>query len=137
MHCNNVLCMTRRNILLGALEAEVMELAWTRGEVTVHDVSARLKETRAYTTVQTTLDRLFRKALLSREKRSHAFVYSPRCDRAGYHRLVMENVLPEPGEAVLTAFVDLAASADPENLRRLEELIEARKRSGKPRKSRR
>lgn len=121
----------RNNVLLGVLEAELMEIVWDRAPVTVHDVRAKLKKDRAYTTVQMTLDRLFRKGLLTREKESHAFVYTPVCDRAGYHRRVMESVLPEPGEAILSAFVDLAASADPENLKRLEELIEARKRSEK------
>lgn len=115
-----------------------MEIVWAADHVTVHEALAKLKRKgRAYTTVQMTLDRLFRKGLLTREKQSHAFVYSARCDRAGYHRRVMESVLPEPGEAMLSAFVDLAASADPENLDRLEELIEARKRADKPRKGRR
>lgn len=129
--------MGKGNIVLGVLEAEVMEIVWAAEHVTVHEARAKLKRRgRAYTTVQMTLDRLFRKGLLTREKQSHAFVYSPRFDRAGYHRLVMEKLLPDPGEAILTAFVDLAASADPENLDRLEELIEARKRAGRPRKGR-
>ena len=126
------------NMLLGALEAEVMEIAWTDQEVTVHDVSARLRKPRAYTTVQTTLERLHRKGLLVRRKESHAFAYAPRIDRIGYASLLMESVLPRPtGEAVLSAFVDLAASADPKNLQRLEELIEARRRLKKPLKGRR
>lgn len=114
-----------------------MEIVWAKAPVTVHEVRGRLKRKRAYTTVQMTLDRLFRKGLLTREKQSHAFVFCARFDRAGYHRLVMESVLPEPGEAMLSAFVDLAASSDPENLERLEELIEARKRSDKRTKGRR
>lgn len=129
--------MSKGNVVLGALEADVMEIVWASEPITVHEVRGKLKKARAYTTVQMTLDRLFRKGLLAREKKSHAFVYSARCDRAGYHRLVMESVLPKPGEAILTAFVDLAASADPDNLERLEALIDARKRSIKPKKGRR
>ena len=58
-----------------------MGIVWTRGAVTVKDVAAHLARQRAYNTVQTTLDRLYRKALLVREKQSHAFVYTPRLDR--------------------------------------------------------
>lgn len=108
-----------------------MEIVWSAGHATVHDALGKLKRARAYTTVQMTLDRLFRKGLLAREKQSHSFVYSARYDRAGYHRLVMESLLPEPGEAILSAFVDIAASADPENLARLEKMIDARKRADK------
>ncbi len=127
-----------RTVLLGALEAEVMDIVWTDGEVTVHDVSARLRRPRAYTTVQTTLERLLKKGILARTKQSHAFVYSPRIERAEYAARVMVNVFPRStGEAVLSAFVDLAASADPKNLERLEALIDARRRSHRPGKGKR
>ncbi len=97
--------MAGRNVLLGALEAEVMEIAWTDHEVTVHDVSARLRNPRSYTTVQTTPERLHHKGLLIRRKESHAFAYSPRFDRTGYASLLMESVLPRPtDEAVMSAF---------------------------------
>ncbi len=128
----------RRNSLLGALEAEVMDIVWTDGEATVHDVSARLRKPRAYTTVQTTLERLLKKGILARTKQSHAFVYSPLMDRAEYTARVIVNVFPRPtGEAVLSAFVELAASADPKNLEWLEALIEARRRSHRPGKGKR
>ena len=128
----------RRNPLLGALESEVMDIVWTDGDVTVHSVSERLRKPRAYTTVQTTLERLLKKGILARTKQSHAFVYSPRMDRAEYTARVIEKLFPRPtGEAVLSAFVDLAASADPKNLERLEALIEARRRSNRPGKGKR
>ena len=61
---------------LGTLERQVIEVVWAGAEVTVRDVHARLDGKVAYTTVMTTLDRLFRKGLLARTKRSRAFVYS-------------------------------------------------------------
>jgi predicted transcriptional regulator len=42
----------------------------------VQQVSDQLSATLAYTTVMTTLDRLFKKGLLHREKMDRAFVYS-------------------------------------------------------------
>ena len=46
--------------VLGPLEAEVMDVAWDLGEVTVRDVHEALNESRAvaYTTVMTTMGRL-------------------------------------------------------------------------------
>ena len=72
-----------------------MKIAWEIGHVTVKDVSARLGRERAYNTVQTTLDRLFRKELLRREKQSHSFVYTPRVSRADYHRGLISSLVSE------------------------------------------
>src|SRR6185295_5670813 len=60
---------------LGALEQEVMGVVWATGEVSVRDVSSRLDSEFAYTTVMTTMDRLFKKRLLSRRKVGQAFMY--------------------------------------------------------------
>jgi predicted transcriptional regulator len=66
---------------LGPLETKLLELLWTRGHAaTVRDVQIALPEL-AYTTVMTTLDRLYRKGLLIRHKDERAFVYRPRCTR--------------------------------------------------------
>ena len=53
---------------LGPLEVAVMEILWQRGESAVRDVVDRLERPLAYTTVMTTLDRLYKKALLDRRK---------------------------------------------------------------------
>lgn len=124
--------------LLGELEAEVMRVAWELGRVAVKDVAAKLKRPRAYNTVQTTLERLYRKSLLSKEKESHAFIYWPRIDRAEYHREVLSGLvgqlLPVGREPVLAAFVELAADDDLENLERLEGLIAAKRKAERARK---
>jgi predicted transcriptional regulator len=61
---------------LGRREREVMSAIWELGAASVQEVATRLNSGLAYTTVMTTLDRLFRKGLLHREKRNRAFVYS-------------------------------------------------------------
>jgi predicted transcriptional regulator len=66
---------------LGHLEMTVLELLWERGESNVHDVVERLGRPLAYTTVMTTLDRLYKKGLLERRKSARAFLYSPRWSR--------------------------------------------------------
>jgi len=54
-----------------------MDIVWAEGSGTVEEVSQRLPIRLAYTTVMTTLDRLFKKGLLLREKHDRAFRYSP------------------------------------------------------------
>ncbi len=118
--------------LLGELEEDVMKVVWERDGVTVNDVMAALERERAYNTVQTTLDRLFRKGLLGRDKQGHAFVYRALVSHADYHRglisTLVTELLPADRAPVLAAFVDLAAAADLENLDRLEQLIAAKRK---------
>jgi predicted transcriptional regulator len=61
---------------LGRREREVMSVVWELRTASVQQVATRLGAGLAYTTVMTTLDRLFRKGLLQREKQNRAFVYS-------------------------------------------------------------
>lgn len=71
---------------LGPLESRVMEVVWRRPNCNVRDVIARLPEPLAYTTVMTTLDRLYKKGLLTRLKSERAFVYAPRLSRPQWAR---------------------------------------------------
>jgi predicted transcriptional regulator len=66
---------------LGRLEAAVMDVVWDRGECSVREVAARLARPLAYTTVMTTLDRLYKKGLLARRRQERAFLYAPRFSR--------------------------------------------------------
>jgi len=81
----------------------------------------------------TTLDRLFHKGFLARRKEGNAFVYSAAMTRQDVHRRIVEEtvsaLIERSGDPVLAAFVDAAASASQENLKRLEKLIAAKRRS--------
>ena len=63
-----------------------MEILWARGESCVRDVVACLEDALAYTTVMTTLDRLFKKGLLDRSKSGRAFLYAPRLSHSDWER---------------------------------------------------
>lgn len=71
---------------LGTLETRVMNVVWTRGESSVHDVCDAIDRPLAYTTVMTTLERLFKKGLLNRSKAGRAFLYSPVMNRDEWER---------------------------------------------------
>jgi predicted transcriptional regulator len=61
----------------GDLQDEVMRIVWALGEATVDDVrAAQPRRSRcAYNTIQTVLNRLHDRDLLTRERRGKAFVY--------------------------------------------------------------
>jgi predicted transcriptional regulator len=66
---------------MGPLESKVVDLLWgLGGSVTVRQVHLAFPEL-AYTTLMTTLDRLYRKGILLRRRRGRAFAYEPRCSR--------------------------------------------------------
>ena len=123
--------------VLGKLEAEVMQVLWQQPGQTVSEVEDRLRRKReiAHTTVLTTLDRMYRKGYLTREKQGKAFIYTPRYDREQFERELAQEILCALlggiGEPVLSTFVELVGEDDGK-LDRLEALIRER-REGKKR----
>jgi len=65
-------------LILGPLETQVMEVLWANGACRVREVIRKLNRKIAYTTVVSTLDRLFKKNLVSRQMRDRGYLYSPR-----------------------------------------------------------
>lgn len=113
-----------------------MDLAWTLGRVTVHDVHERLNAKRrlAYTTVMTTMGRLHQKGLLSRDRESNYYVYSPSLTRDQFIQrttgAVLDGLLEDFTNPVLTHLVDAIGKADDAKLRELEEIIKRRRSEG-------
>ena len=121
--------------VLGELESAVMETLWAQSQQTVNAVEERLRNKReiAHTTVLTTLDRMYRKGYLTREKQAKAFVYAPRYTRDEFERMLAQEVLGALighfTEPALSTFVDLV-SDEPGALDQLEEKIRAKRREG-------
>ncbi len=118
-------------------EAEIMELVWSKAwqEFAVSDVHVALVKKRevAYTTVMTTVSRLFDKGLLERHKDGRRYVYHPAMDRTAFIEAMTREVLgslPPVGQEVAVALlVERVAEADDGELDRLEALIQERRRS--------
>lgn len=117
----------------GHLEAEVMEIIWRHGASTVSDVAGKLDRPLAYTTVMTTLDRLFKKGLLKRQKSERAFVYSERISRRAWDKKQTGDFVaafltgPESsGQLLISCLVE--AAADQALLDQLEETIRKKRR---------
>lgn len=120
---------------LGTLESRVMEILWARGESTVRDVCEQIESPRAYTTVMTTLERLFKKGLLARQKSGRAFLYKPAVTRQEWQRNRADNLLgvflnsPEPSRnLLLSTLLDAVGEHDETLLDELERQIQARRK---------
>ncbi len=69
---------TKPQLDLTRCEAEVMDVVWAKGYVTVQEVVDTIDRNLAYTTVMTTMRILEGKKFLQRgEKRGRAFTYTP------------------------------------------------------------
>jgi predicted transcriptional regulator len=121
---------------LGDLEVRVLEHLWASGPVTAKDAHAVLGPARGISlnTVQSTLERLFRKALLDRSKRGHAYRYAPAVTREALIATLMTQVADRLGgdaAASLAAFVEGADGIDEAALDALEAALQRRReRSG-------
>ena len=72
---------TQLDAVFGPLEIRVLQALWARGTAAaVKDLQPDFPGV-AYTTLMTTLDRLFRKGTLSRTKSGRAFYYTPKATR--------------------------------------------------------
>ncbi len=120
---------------LGALETEIMERIWKRGEAAVRDLHEDLSGRLAYTTIMTTLDRLYKKGLLNRRKEGKAFFYHAACSEHEYREQVAQHLfdMALTGAAntqlVLSRFVDVVSETDRQMLDQLDELVKAKRRA--------
>lgn len=120
---------------LGRLEFELMGILWSRGECNVREVARRLDRPLAYTTVMTTLDRLYKKGLLERRMPERAFLYSARWTREEWERQRAESLVagflggPNPSrELLLSSFLDVVGEHGAGLLDELEKKIRRKRR---------
>ena len=123
------------SLALGKLERQVLDEAWRCGEVTVREVYVAFGEGVAYTTLMTTLDRLYKKNLLQRRKDGRAFFYSPAVSREELEHGIREDVIDgllgggaEGIEPVLACIVDTVSENDRQLLDELDRLVKEKKR---------
>jgi len=116
---------------LGPLESRVLEAVWGCGRaLTVREVQQLFPDL-AYTTLMTTLDRLYRKRLLLRRRRGRAFAYEARrTPEEALHDLLSGQVRELLKEAsassvVLSALVSAVSRQDAALLDELDALLQA------------
>ena len=112
----------------------MLEALWTRGSATVRELVERGCEDLAYTTVMTTLDRLFKKGLLARAEEGRAFRYTPRSSREELQREAAGHAFRQlletsPASTLpLSCLVEILGERDKQLLDDLRKLVERKRR---------
>src|SRR5579884_1259679 len=125
----------RDRFTFGPLEMEILEILWRRGRSSVRQVAQDLGRPLAYTTVMTTLDRLFKKGLLVREKSERAFLYAPSQSRQQWEEARaghwLSGFLSGPkssGELLISCLLEAVGKHDEALLDELERQISRKRR---------
>jgi predicted transcriptional regulator len=119
---------------LGPLEQRMLEVLWHRGNATVREVVDHGCQDLAYTTVMTTLDRLYKKNLLTREAEGRAFRYVPRLTREELQREAAGEAFRQLLDASsapslpLSYLVEILTERDAQLLDDLRRVVEAKRR---------
>ncbi len=117
--------MTNLQPIQGELQAQIMPALWRLGAGTVEQVRAALPKRyrSAYTTVQTVLNRLAERGLLSRERQGNTIVYRPLITEAEYlFRSIDQALAGASTEARQSVLAGLVGNLDRSELTRLRQL---------------
>ncbi len=118
---------------LGPFEQQLLRELWTRGSATVREMVADTGIRQAYTTVMTTMDRLYKKGLLDRVAEGRAFRYTPRLSSEelqrsaaldGIRQLLGSN---DTSALPLSYLVEALSAHDAQLLDELQRLIERKR----------
>lgn len=122
--------------IYGPLELEVLEALWSRAEpLSVRALQDDFPDM-AYTTLMTTLDRLFKKGTLVRCKRGRAFFYEPRLSRdevrsewaTAFFAILLDG---DAGSSlILSSFIGAVGERDESLINELEDLLRRRRAEG-------
>ena len=127
---------------LGPLEERLLQNLWQRGNATVRELIDQTCKDLAYTTVMTTLDRLYKKKLLAREAEGRAFRYTPRLTREDLQREAAGEAFRQLLDASsgptlpLSYLVEIVTERDAQLLEDLRRLVDAKRRELRSNESR-
>ena len=123
---------TKSEIRLGRLELQIMNVVWSRGKATVHEVRDELSQGRrkpAYSTILTMMRKLEAKGYLRHEVDDRTYVYEPSISRkAVRHSLVgdlVDRLFEGSSSLLVTSLVEQNRVTDQE-LREIQELLKKR-----------
>jgi predicted transcriptional regulator len=115
---------------LHELESRVMDELWTLGEASVREVmqavNAGAPRELAYTTIMTTLQRLYRKQVVDRRREGKTDIYSPRWSRAEHRsaraRVEVAALVDQYGDEALVHFTRQVGQLDAKTRAKLRRL---------------
>lgn len=124
-----------RKSQLGPLEAHLLRALWNRQSATVRELLSQGDLDVAYTTVMTTLDRLYKKQLLDRVIEGRAFRYVPRHTPEEFQRAAATDAIHQllasnkTSSLPLSCFVEAITDHDAKLLDELQEIVERKRRA--------
>ena len=127
---------------LGPLEKKLLQILWKCGSATVRELLAQTDSELAYTTVMTTLDRLYKKQLLDRKAEGRAFRYMPRHTPEELQKVVADEAIRQilasngTSSLPLSCFVEAITEHDAKLLDQLQGLVERKRRELRKKESR-
>jgi predicted transcriptional regulator len=119
---------------LGPFEQQLLRELWSRGDATVREILVDGKIHQAYTTVMTTMDRLYKKGMLDRVSEGRAFRYTPRLSSEELQRgAALDGIRQLLGSGdtsslPLSYLVEALSAHDEQLLDELQRLIERKRR---------
>jgi BlaI family penicillinase repressor len=121
-----------RSATLTEAELRIMNVLWDRGSSTVHEVLQALpsEPVLAYNSVLTIIRILEKKGYVQHEKDKRAHVYSPSVDRKDASRFEVRHLVSRffgNSDELLVLNILEEKSIDPDELKRLRELLERSK----------
>ena len=126
-----------KQLSLGPLEAEILQIIWELGSVTVKDVHDRIladpDQELAYTSVTTVLNRLTKKGWLACDKQNRSFVWRPLISQGEANALQayeqLNQFLAVGNPDVVAAFADSLDQASVEQLEAIAQKLQAARRA--------
>jgi predicted transcriptional regulator len=122
--------------ITGELQTQIMAALWRLGDATVEEVRSALptRYRSAYNTVQTVLNRLAERGLLSRQRSGSAIRYRPRISEAEYlSRSISRTLAGASMDARQAALARLIGDLGDEELAGLRQLAEELRQRRRPR----
>jgi len=110
-----------------------MEILWTKGSMRGRDLYEEIRRDKdiAYTTALTVLDRLSKKDLIKKDRKSGTILFTPVLSRQAYESAVTESLVQKAFEMspdlAVSAFAGMFSKMPKENLEKLERLFEEKK----------
>lgn len=117
--------MSELRPIQGELQAQIMTTLWRLGSGTVEEVRSGLpsRYRGAYTTVQTVLNRLAERRMLTRRKEGNVVVYRPKVSEADYvSRSIKQTLATASIDARQAALAKLIGELDDTELSDLQDL---------------
>jgi BlaI family penicillinase repressor len=115
------------------LERPLMEILWTKGPIRGRDLyeEIRRKKDIAYTTALTVLDRLSKKGLIKKDRKSGSILFTPALSRQAYESKVTESFVQRAFDVspdlAISAFAEVISKMPKEDSDRLEKLLDEKK----------